>query len=214
LFKVTVANTGGMTLTNVKVAASFAADSTVTKMTEGGKQFRDQVVWTIPKLAPGDGAKEFRFWLKAPTTGRKTVRATAIDARGTTHSTSAESVFQGTADLVWETSFDQTRVAVDTSGMFTILVKNIGSEPAKNVVVRVKIPDEIKSTMISPAFNQGGNEIAFQAVSIAAGKSEKFSVTFRGAKAGQATFGATLMADCLGEKGLSAEKAVTVTSNR
>jgi uncharacterized repeat protein (TIGR01451 family) len=214
LFKVTVSNPGTMTLQNVKVAASFATDCTVTKMTEGGKQYRDQVVWTIPKFAPGDAAKEYRFWLKAPAPGRKTVRATATDARGTTHSTSGETVFQGTADLVWETVPDPARVATGNFGSFTVRVKNIGGETAKNVVVRVKVPEEVKATQISPAFNQGGDEIAFQAVTIPAGKSETYTVTFRGAKVGQATFGASLQADCLGEKGLNAEKAVTITSGR
>ena len=41
-----------------------------------------------------------------------------------------------------------------------------------------------------------------------------YTITFRGAKAGQATFEASLQSDCLGEKPLKAEKAVTVTSGK
>jgi uncharacterized repeat protein (TIGR01451 family) len=214
LFRVTVSNAGTMTLQNVKVIAAFPTDCTVTKMTEGGKQYKDQVVWTIPKLAPGEAAKEFRFWLKAPAAGRKTVRATATDARGTTHATSGETVYQGTADLTWETIPDPARVAVGNFGSFTVRVKNTGAEAAKNTVVRVKIPPEVKATQISPAFNQGGDEVAFTAVTIPAGKSETYTITFRGAAAGQATFEASLQSDCLGDKPLKAEKSVTVTSGR
>ncbi|HEY2783373.1 MAG TPA: hypothetical protein VGJ05_00220 [Fimbriiglobus sp.] len=214
LFRATVSNSGTMTLHNVKLAVSFATDCTVTKMTEGGKQYRDQVVWTVPKLGPGDAPKEYRVWIKAPAPGRKTIRATATSARGTTHTASGETVFQGTADLVWETIPDPARVAAGNFGSFTVRVKNTGTEAAKNTVVRVKIPAEVKATQISPKFNQGGDEIAFQSVTIPAGKSETYTITFRGSKAGQATFEASLSSDALGEKPLKAEKAVTITSGR
>jgi uncharacterized repeat protein (TIGR01451 family) len=214
LFRVTVSNAGSMTLQNVKVAASFPTDCTVTKMTEGGKQYKDQVVWTIPKFAAGDAAKEFRLWLKVPAAGRKTVRATATDARGTTHAASGETVYQGTADLVWETIPDPARVVVGNFGSFTVRVKNTGAEAAKNTVVRVKVPPEVKATQISPAFNQGGDEVAFQAVTIPPNKSETYTITFRAAAAGQATFEASLQSDCLGDKPLKAEKSVTVASGR
>lgn len=214
LFRMTVASSGTMSLQNVRLVAAFPTDCTVTKMTEGGKQFRDQVVWTIPKLAPGDAPKEFRVWLTAPTPGRKTVRATATDTRGTTHTTSGETVFQGMADLVWETIPDPARVGVGNFGSFTVKVKNIGSEAARNTVVRVKLPPEVKVTEMSPKYNLGGDEVAFLAVTIPAGKSETYTITFRGAKAGQATFEASLASDALGEKPLRAEKAVTITSGR
>ena len=56
--------------------------------------------------------------------------------------------------------------------------------------------------------------ITIPAVTIPAGKSETYTITFRGATPGQATFEASLQSDCLGEKPLRAEKAVTVTSGR
>jgi uncharacterized repeat protein (TIGR01451 family) len=105
-------------------------------------------------------------------------------------------------------------VAAGNFGSFTVRVKNTGTEAAKNTVVRVKIPAEVKATQISPKFNQGGDEIAFQSVTIPAGKSETYTITFRGSKAGQATFEASLSSDALGEKPLKAEKAVTITSGR
>ena len=48
--------------------------------TDGGQVYRDSIVWTVPRLEPGEG-QSFRFGLKANTSGRRVIVASVLDAR-------------------------------------------------------------------------------------------------------------------------------------
>ena len=213
-YEVTATNTGTMPLLNVRVSGSVPADCLPRRMTNGGQVYRDQVQWTIPKLAPGD-RETFRWSLQTSASGRKTVRATAV-SRGLEESANVETVFAGAAVLHWETSFDQPTVGIDRQGIYTVKVTNTGSEAASGARLVVDLPPKgaVSVVEVSPVNKRAGDQITFEPRTIAAGKSEIFSITFKGEQIGKAYFNAKLAAPALGEKPIGAEKYVEITRGR
>ena len=131
-YEIVVRNVGTMPSGNVKVTGTIPADCKPTMKTDGGQLYRDSVVWQIPRLEPGE-SQSFRFAVKASTTGRRVVVASASDARGTKASQELATTFAGTASLVWETKFDPLTVQIGKQGVFTVKVKNSGEKLRANV---------------------------------------------------------------------------------
>jgi len=210
-FKAVVKNEGAIALTNVRVAGSVPPDCKVTSRTNGGQISRDQVVWTVPKLAAGDSFL-FKWDLRSQAAGRKTVRAEAASDRGLRDAMEVQTVFAGTAALSWETRFESATVVVDRTGMFTVKATNAGSEVAKNAKLVVTLPPEVSFVQATPAFKQDGQKLVFEPRDVRIGGTEVYSITFRGEKSGQAFFKATLEAE--GTKPMNAEKYVQISPGR
>jgi uncharacterized repeat protein (TIGR01451 family) len=210
LYEVTVRNTGTLPSTNVGVRGTIPADCKLTRKTDGGQEYRGQITWTVPRLEPGE-AHSFRFWLKANTTGRRVVVASATDARRTRSHDEVATVFQGTAALAWETVPDPVAVSVGKQGTFTVRVKNTGGESARNVRVEVELPDAVSLVRATPDVRPSGNKLLFGPEAVAANGETTFTITYEARRSSQAWFRATLSADALGEKPLVTEKMVDIT---
>lgn len=209
-YELVVSNTGTLPLTNVRVTAQVPDGCQVRKMTNGGREVRDQITWIIPRLPPDDKPYSVRWSLTSTDSGRKTVRAAAAAAEGVEHAQQVETVFQGAAALHWETTFDQPTVTVDRSGMLTIVVKNTGSEVARNVRVAVAAPKEVSLIKVSPAHSVKVGKLVFEARDLPPGKVAEYSIQFRGEQPGPAYFEATLNADVLGSDPLRTNKSVEI----
>lgn len=210
-YEATVTNTGTLPLANVRVTGSIPDECRLTKMTLGGKENQGLVTWTVPKLPPGE-SRSFRWGLQSSGGGRKQVRATAASGRVEDVSR-AETVFQGTAVLHWTQGFDRDTVAYDQQGVLTVRVRNSGSEPAANVKLSVALPKNLIKLVpgqVSPAYKQDGDTILFDARTVAAGKTETFTIPFSGEQFGRAFFDLKLSADVLGDKPLGAAKYVEI----
>ncbi len=208
-YEIVVRNTGTLPSTNLKVTGTIPADCKPTLKTDGGQLFRDSIVWQVPRLEPGE-SQSFRYAVKANTTGRRVVVASAADARGTRASQELATVFAGTASLTWETSFNPLTVAVGKQGVFTIKVKNTGGEVARNVRVRVEVPDNVSVVQRTPNVRLENNVLQFGPEEIPGYGEATYTITFEGKKADQAWFKALLAADCLGDRPLPTEKMVEV----
>ena len=79
-YEITVRNTGTLPSTNVRVTGTLPADCKPTMKTEGGQLYRDSIVWTVPRLEPGE-AQIVPLRGEGATTGRRVVVASATDAR-------------------------------------------------------------------------------------------------------------------------------------
>lgn len=210
-YELVVRNTGTLPSTNLKVTGTIPPDCKPTMKTEGGQLYRDSVVWQLPRLGPGE-AQSFRYGLKANTTGRRVVTASATDARGTRASQELATVFSGTAALLWETAFTYQTVQVGKQGVCTVRVTNVGGEAARNVRLRVDVPDTASIVQTAPKGRVEGNAIQFEAESIPGYGERTYTLTFEGKQAGAAQFDLHLAADCLGDKPLSTKKGVEVIS--
>ncbi len=209
-YEIVVRNTGTLPLTNVRVTGSVPSDCSLTKMTNGGQRYRDQLVWTLPSLKPGD-AQSFRYSLKANTTGKRTIRAAAETPRGQEKSSEVVTAFQGTAVLTWDAVADPLTLSTGQQGLLTIRVRNTGGEAARGVRLRVELPGEVRFVQASPRSQASTNEVAFDSVTIPAYGNEKFTVTYRADRSGQAWFRMRLSADVLGDRPLTKEQSVEVT---
>jgi uncharacterized repeat protein (TIGR01451 family) len=213
LYEIVARNTGTLTLTDVRVSGSVPTDCTLTKMTNGGQRYKDQVVWAVPQLKPGE-AQSFRLGLKANTTGKRTVRAAARDNRGLEKARETVTAFQGTAVLYWTAVLDPQLVSTGRQGTLTVRVENRGGEAAKNVRLRVVLPPEVTLVQASPRNQASANEVAFDSLSVSANGEEKFTVTYRADRTGQAHFTLKLSADALGDQPLTKEQAVEITGGK
>lgn len=212
LYEIVARNTGTLPLTNVRVSGSLPGDCTLTKMTNGGQRYRDQVSWTVPQLKPGE-AQSFRLGLKANTTGQRTVRAAARDARGLEKARELRTSFQGTALLQWHAELDP-QVSAGQQRVLTVRVENRGGEAAKNVRLRVDLPQQVSVQQATPKNRSSANMVEFDAVSVPANGEETFTITYKAERAGQAYFIMKLAADTLGEQPLTKEQAVEITGGR
>jgi uncharacterized repeat protein (TIGR01451 family) len=210
-YEIVVTNTGTLPSTNLRVTGTIPADCKPTMKTDGGQIYRDSVVWTVPRLEPGE-AQSFRFGVKASTTGRRVVVGSAVDARNQKASQELSTVFAGTAALVWETEFKPLTVQTGKQGTFTVRVKNNGGEAARDVRLRVEVPDEVAVVQKTPEARVENNVIQFAAESIPAYGEKLYTLTIEGRKAGQAWFKIGLAADCLGDRPMNTEKMVEVIS--
>ena len=212
-YEITVRNTGTLPSTNVRVTGTVPADCKPTMKTEGGQLYRDQIVWTVPKLEPGE-AVSVRFGLKANTTGRRVVVASAIDARKMRAAEELATVFQGTAALVWETVPDPLQVQVGRPGTFSVRVKNNGGESARNVRVELELPDSVGFKQSTPSVNPVGRAVVFPAETIDPYGEKVFTVTYDARQSAQAWFKVKMTADALGDRPMTTEKAVEITGGK
>lgn len=208
-YEIVVRNTGTLPATNVRVSGSLPADCKLTMKTNGGQVYRDQIVWTLPRLEPGE-AQSFRFKLTASTTGRRVVTATAADARNQRDSQELATVFQGAAAIQWETIPDPVAVHVGKPGMFTVRVKNVGGEAARNVRLEVDLPKAIGVDRVTPNVAPAGGKIVFPAETIPAYGEMVYTISYTARESTQAWFGAKLTADALGDRPLKSEKMVEI----
>jgi uncharacterized repeat protein (TIGR01451 family) len=208
-YEITVRNTGTLPSAGVKVTGALPADCKPTMKTDGGQIFRDSIVWSLPKLEPGE-AQTYRFAVKASTTGRRVVVASATDARGQKAGQELATVFAGTAALVWETKFDPFTVQVGKQGVFTVKVKNNGGEAARNVNVQIDVPDAVSVVQTTPQVRVANGAVAFGSESIPAYGEATYTLTFEGKKADQGWFKVRMTADCLGDRPMQTEKMVEV----
>jgi hypothetical protein len=212
-YEAEVRNDGTLPLTNVRVTGGIPEDCKATKATNGAKVLPDRVEWVLPKLAPGE-ARTVRWQLRCEASGRRRVQAAVVAGRGLEEVSAVETYFQGAASLNWATAIDTAALPVDRNAVLTVKVTNGGSEPAGNVRLGIDVPKEVSVVQATPAFKRVGERLEFDPMTVAAGRTEAFTVTFKGEAAGKAYFDLKLSADALNGTPLSATKYVDVTPRR
>lgn len=214
VYSINVRNTGDLAMRNVRVTGSIPDGCRATKMTNGGRMGRDRIDWIVPELKAG-GSYDVRFALVGDTSGKRTVNAIATDHRGKDYTDTRETMFAAAADLHWESFAEPTNIAIGKTGAFTVRVKNTGGDAARNVVVKMELPAEIRRTTIRPKDSkEGGREIIFKPETIPPGSTRDYVVEFKAEQAGRAYFQIKLEADSLGDKPMIADKMIVITQAR
>lgn len=213
-YEITVRNTGTLPSTGIRVTGTIPADCKPTMKTEGGQVYRDSIIWAVPRLEPGE-ARSFRFGLKASTTGKRNVVASATDARKVRAADERATLFQGVAALVWETVPDPVALSVGRQGTFTVRVKNNGGAEARNVRVQVELPPEVGFKQTTPDIRPSGNgsKLVYGPDSIPAYGQATYTITYEARQSAQAWFKVKMTADALGDRPLETEKAVSITGS-
>ena len=182
-------------------------------MTNGGQRYRDQVSWTVPAVEAGGGAVlparaegEHR-----PASGRSA--PPPATPAGWRRPASCAPSFQGTSLLQWHAELDP-QVSAGQQRILTVRVENRGGEAAKNVRLRVELPQQVSMQQATPKNRSSANMVEFDAVSVPANGEETFTITYKAERAGQAYFILKLAADTLGEQPLTKEQAVEITGGR
>jgi uncharacterized repeat protein (TIGR01451 family) len=209
-YEITVRNTGTLPCANVRVTGTLPAGCKPTMKTEGGTLYRDTIVWVIPRLDAGE-AQTFRFAIKAGSTGRRSVAASAADSRGQRAAGEVATVFQGTAALVWESVPNPVALSAGKQGTFTVRVRNNGGEAARNVRLEMELPDAVSLVQATPMIRPTGNKLLFNSETIAAGGEATYTITYEARQAAQAWFKLKMTADSLGSRPMQTEKAVEIT---
>jgi len=209
-YEITVRNTGTLPSTNVRVTGTLPADCKPTKKTEGGQLYRDAIQWVIPRLEPGE-AQSFRFEVKATTTGRRVVVASAVDARGQRAADELATLFQGSAVLLWESTPHPVTLAVGRQGTFTVRVRNNGGEAARNVRVEVDLPEAVSLVQATPRGQALGDRLIFGPETVPAYGEATYTITYEARQPAQAWFKLRMTADALGDRPMTTEKAVEIT---
>jgi len=209
-YEVTVRNVGTMPSRNVKVRGTIPADCKPTMKTEGGQVARDAIMWTVPRLDPGE-ARSFRFGLRADTTGRRVVAVHAADGRKVSAADEMATLFQGVASLSWATELEPVALAIGRQGTFTVRVRNSGGEEARNVRLEIELPPEVSLRQSTPDIRPSAGRLNYGPSSIAAYGEAVYTITYEAKQSAQAWFKVKLTADALGDRPLTTEKAISIT---
>jgi len=219
-FTATVKNSGTMPLERVQVALELPDDVLVSRVTSGAQRSKDRIVWTVPKLPPGE-SQEFRAWveLERGASGRKVITAKARDGQQRTEVVTKEATaeFQGASDLRWAPKFDSPRVELNRQGTVTVVVRNEGSETEKGIQLRVRLPQVLKPE----ADDRSGDKVTlvndeaiFNLKELQPGKSHEFRLDYTGAKVGEGEVELILVGETLKDKALTKKQTIQVLNRK
>ncbi len=217
VYTIAVTNTGNTTLNSVRVVADVPADCTVKRLTNGGQRTRDQVIWDVPTdrkngpLGPGE-TSQLRFTLVGSRAGAKKVAVNADGGRGVEQAKTVTTTFTGVAALKYEVDLEPGVVVAGKQAVVKYRVRNTGTEAAKNVVLRIKLPPEVEAKQLSPTpykYDATTGEAVFDPQTVLADGEVKYFITYTARTPGRAAFVFKLSSD--GDaKPLTAEKSVQI----
>lgn len=192
--KILIENKGTATLNNVRVNVGHPQDVDVVKARQGAQFFKDGVQWILPKLAAGENRElSVLFTTKLPGT-RKLAVSTKAD-RGQEQQDNTLLEFEGIPALNWKTE----RTPTSTEGRsvnYTVEVYNPGTANATNVVLRVKLPPEVRLENAYPLhLDPSDGVFTFRPVHIPPKTKVTFSINGLAQKKGAATAHFDLIAD-------------------
>ena len=214
-YVIKVTNSGNTTLNSVRVVADIPADCAVKKLTNGGRKTRDQLIWDVPgdrrdePLGPGQ-PYELRFTLVGSRPGVKKVAVNADGGRGVEQAKTVSTTFAGVAALKYGVELAPGTVVVGSTGSVKYSVRNSGTQDAKNVVLRVKLPPNVELKQATPPkINLVTGEAEFEPQTALAGGELLYLITYTAKTPGRALFAFKLTAD--GEATpWTAERSVTI----
>lgn len=207
--EILVRNTGTLPAVQLRVSGSIPPDCKPVRKTEGGQWENGSLVWFIPRLEPGE-ARTFRYELKAASTGRRLITATAVDARGQQARAELALLFQGIPALSWETMPQPPTLRVGQQGTLTVRIRNNGGEAARQVRLEVELPEAVAFRAAQPPLTPQVRKLLLPAQTLPAGGELVLTITYEARQPAQAYFRLRLLAEHLGEQPMQAEKAIEI----
>lgn len=193
--RILVENKGTATLNNLRVNVAHPPDVEVKKATNGSNFFKDGVQWILPKLASGEN-RELKAQFIAKTPGKRKFTVTAKADRGQEHQDETSVDFEGIPALNWDSKGTPTSSEAGSVN-YTVEVYNPGTAHATNVVLRVKLPPELRLETADPPHIPNDGGLTFKPIHIPPKKKATFVISCLAQKKGVATAQFDLLADHL-----------------
>jgi uncharacterized repeat protein (TIGR01451 family) len=209
-YRLTLSNTGTADVTGLEVFAELPAGVKFVDASDGGRASGGRVQWRLPALIAGR-PKAVEFLAKGTEAGEKIVTATARADRALTAKEEVKTLFEGAAGLHVDVDLRDAPLAVGGEGDLVVRVTNTGKVAATNVGVRATLPAQVELSGKPPAgVTVDGRTLTFAPLaSLAAGKSETYTIHFKVKEAGAVKFTVEVTAADL-TKPLIEEEATTI----
>jgi uncharacterized repeat protein (TIGR01451 family) len=170
--RIVACNLSRAALQNVVVSQESVSNLRMTDSTPAGtRTSAGGMQWALGDLGPGE-SKEIVFSATAPEVGKA---STCVSA---SYNNTLCSTIQVVQPALAITKTGPSEVLTCDTINYVIEVKNTGSGPAENVMVRETLPTGLTTT-------DGKNSVEFNAGTLAQGESRKFNVAARASKTGR-----------------------------
>jgi uncharacterized repeat protein (TIGR01451 family) len=164
-YQATIINNGSLPAEGVLLTAFLPAGTQLESASDNGQAGAGQVRWLLGTLQPGT-RRTVRYRLTTPTLGAVTNRVTAVTDGGLKTSAELNTTFRGASGLTFLTEPNENPVYVNSPSGYTITVLNTGSDAAKEVVLKVTVPEQMEITGIQGpgglGSKQNGQIITFE----------------------------------------------------
>lgn len=188
-YQITVANQGGLPLSNVVIDNPTPANAQIVSASQGGQNAGNGVRWVIGPLEPG-ASRTVDLVLKATQVARIVNMAQATAEGGLTDRAEFETNFAGASALGADVKVTNDPVPVGGATSYEVTIRNQGMVAATNVRIRMSVPPELEITRTGPVkflndAQVGGPSIISEAIAIPPGGQAQFRIEAKAIKAGR-----------------------------
>jgi uncharacterized repeat protein (TIGR01451 family) len=215
-YQITIANTGSLPATGVRVLSQVPdepAGVAFVSADQGGKLVGNRVEWALGTLRPGE-RRALQLVLKATKAGNLESVVKAEGERGVRAAAETKTEFEAGSGLGMEIDRGAAALEVGKKAVCTVKVVNLGSADATRLALSFTAPEGLKVVGAKgPAAEprQDGQTVQFAVLEkLAAGAEAAFTVEVEAVKKGPARLRAELTADQTTSGPLRAEEALTV----
>lgn len=191
-YVIVVTNTGDTVLTEVEVTDTAPAETSIVAA-PGGSVRGNKATWTIAQIQPG-AQSTVNLTLTSKTPGNHCNSVTASSGP-LSESAQACTVWRGIAAILLEVVDDPDPIQVGETTTYTIKVTNQGFADIHNMKIEAAFDDEVTPTNATQG-TISGSRVSFPSVAILGAKDvTTYTITVRGASAGDARNKVTLTSD-------------------
>jgi uncharacterized repeat protein (TIGR01451 family) len=195
-YRIVVSNKGDAPVQNLAVTDIIPPGSAFVSASDGGVFQNGIISWNLGTLQPGK-SRELQVKVRSRQIGTMLNRAEASATDCPAVRDDAQTIVEGVAALLMEVVDSNDPVLIGDSTTYTITIRNQGTSPGRNIVVKAFLEDEqdfVSATGASQPVQQGAST-TFAPVTINPGASAVWTITVRANAAGDIRFKSIMSAD-------------------
>lgn len=195
-YRIVVSNKGDAPVRDLVVTDVIPAGSAFVSASDGGTFQNGIITWTLGGLEPGK-QRALQVKIRSRQIGTMLNRAEASATDCPPVRDDAQTIVEGVAALLMEVVDSNDPILIGDTTTYTITIRNQGTSPGRNIVVKAFLEDEqdfVSATGASQPVKQGA-ATTFAPVTINPGASAVWTVTVRAKAAGDIRFKSVMSAD-------------------